>query len=100
MPALLLIIIIVVIILLILSLANSGSSQNKKLAKIRERWGKPIIANRRFDLISAYLDNCDDNYVSDNTAADLDDLFEYLDRTNSKPGQQYLYKQLHKSAVS
>ncbi|MES2379000.1 MAG: hypothetical protein V4553_20575 [Bacteroidota bacterium] len=101
MPALLLVIIIVVVILLVLGL-STGGSQNKKLAKIRERWGKPIVANRRFNLISAYLDNCDDNYISNNTAADLDldDLFEYLDRTNSRPGQQYLYKQLHMSAVS
>lgn len=100
MPVLLLVIIIIVVILLISHLSNGSE---KKLAKIRERWGKPIAVSRRFNLISAYLDNFDDgNYISDNTAADLDldDLFTYLDRTNSKPGQQYLYKQLHTSTVS
>ncbi len=99
-PALL-ILILVLIISSIIGLSKSGVSQ-KKLAQIRQRWGKPILVNRRFNLIAAYLNNCKDNYISANTATDLDldDLFEYLDRTNSKPGQQYLYKQLHTAAVA
>jgi MutS domain V len=69
----------------------------KKLERIRNKWARPVNARRNFKLIAAYL-NADDNpaklaYV---TAEDLDlnNLFNFIDRANSKPGKQYLYKKL------
>ncbi|HEY8782967.1 MAG TPA: hypothetical protein VIM16_15180 [Mucilaginibacter sp.] len=69
----------------------------KSLEKIRNKWGRPVNARRNFKMIAAYL-NAGDNpaKVSAATAEDLDlnHIFDYIDRTNSKPGKQYLYKKL------
>ncbi|TWJ04482.1 MutS-like protein [Mucilaginibacter frigoritolerans] len=69
----------------------------RKLERIRNKWARPVNARRNFKLIAAYL-NAEDNpaklaYV---TAEDLDlnNLFNFIDRANSKPGKQYLYKKL------
>jgi DNA mismatch repair ATPase MutS len=77
-------------------------SEKKKLAEIREQWGKPKNINRNFNNIAGYLAIEGESYISSNTAADLDvdSLFEYIDRTSSKPGQQYLYKKLHQPDTS
>ncbi|MFD2873806.1 hypothetical protein ACFS5N_15075 [Mucilaginibacter ximonensis] len=77
-------------------------SEKKKLAQIREQWGKPKYINRNFNLIAGYLETTDESYVSGDTANDLDlnGLFEYIDRTSSVPGQQYLYKKLHQPQTS
>jgi hypothetical protein len=72
--------------------------KKKRLAEIKEQWGKPKNIQRNFKLIAAYLTASDsESYISANTASDLDvdDIFSFIDRTNSKPGQQYLYKKLH-----
>jgi len=69
----------------------------KNLERIRNKWGHPTNANRNFKLIAAYL-NAGNNSkrLSTSTAEDLDldNIFNYIDRTNSKPGKQYLYKKL------
>jgi energy-coupling factor transporter ATP-binding protein EcfA2 len=74
------------------------SLTRKRLKNIRERWAKPIEAYRNFKLISGYLSayNFEAN-ISADTAADLDidSVFSFIDRTNSRPGQQLLYKKLH-----
>jgi len=70
----------------------------KKLDEIKDTWGQPRIDHRNFNLINRYLKvRGDENRISPETAIDLDldDIFSYIDRTNSKPGQQYLYNQLH-----
>jgi hypothetical protein len=97
------IVILLPFIFILISHLKSKAQQKKKLAEIKERWGKPIIAGRNFKPIS----NCLTAYggaseISANTATDLDidSVFEYIDRTNSKPGQQYLYKQLHSPQIS
>jgi hypothetical protein len=72
--------------------------KKKRLAEIKEQWGKPKNIQRNFKLIAAYLTASDgESYISADTASDLDvdDVFSFIDRTNSKPGQQYLYKKLH-----
>jgi hypothetical protein len=86
------------LIVLISGYFRSRSSTRKKLANIREKWGKPVEAYRSFKLISSYLtvSNVEAN-ISADTAADLDidSVFSFIDRTNSRPGQQLLYKKLH-----
>ncbi len=70
----------------------------KKLVKVQGKWAKPVNTRRNFDLIKRYLDASErENKLSAQTANDLDlnSIFNYLDRTNSKPGKQYLYDLLH-----
>ncbi|HEX8023297.1 MutS-related protein [Mucilaginibacter sp.] len=90
-------------IFIVISHLKSKAQQKKKLAEIKERWGKPIIAGRNLKPISTYLTAYGgSSEISADTATDLDvdSIFEYIDRTNSKPGQQYLYKQLHSPQIS
>ncbi len=73
-------------------------AKEKNLEKIKNKWAKPIKSRRNFDLIKIYLDaDNSKNKLSDVVADDLDlkSVFNYIDRTNSKPGKQYLYKKLH-----
>jgi hypothetical protein len=70
----------------------------KRLVKIQGKWGKPVDSRRNFDLIRTYLDSAGDkNKLSAQTSHDLDlvSVFNYIDRTNSKPGKQYLFNLLH-----
>jgi len=69
----------------------------KNLERIKNKWGRPVNSRRNFKLIAAYLNGIDDPArVSMPIADDLDlnNVFNYIDRTNSKPGKQYLYKKL------
>jgi hypothetical protein len=97
------VLLIFVIIFIVLSLLNSRRLRKKKLTEIRERWGKPKNTYRNFKLIAGYLTAYgSESDISTDTAADLDidSVFEYIDRTNSKPGQQYLYQKLHSPEIS
>lgn len=97
------VLLILLIILLIIGFLRGRHLKKKKLAEIQERWGKPKDAYRSFKLIAAYLTAYGSKSdISDATATDLDidDVFSYIDRTNSKPGQQYLYKKLHSPEIS
>jgi hypothetical protein len=78
------------------------NSEKKKLAKIREEWGKPKQISRNFNLIAGYLATDTEGHMAPNTGTDLDvdGVFEYIDRTTSKPGQQYLYKKLYQAETS
>jgi DNA mismatch repair ATPase MutS len=70
----------------------------KRLVKIQGKWGKPVDSRRNFDLIRTYLDSAGDkNKLSAQTSHDLDlvSVFNYIDRTNSKPGKQHLFNLLH-----
>ncbi|MEN0054823.1 MAG: hypothetical protein AAGC65_14205, partial [Mucilaginibacter sp.] len=70
----------------------------KRLEKIKSKWGKPVNKRRNFDLIKIYIDADNSrNKLSESTAEDIDlkSVFNYIDRTSSKPGKQYLYKKLH-----
>jgi hypothetical protein len=69
----------------------------KNLERIQNKWGRPVNARRNFKSIGSYL-NAEDNpaKISHLIAEDLDlnNVFNFIDRTNSKPGKQYLYKKL------
>src|SRR6187402_2556971 len=95
-------ILLIVLVIIVTKILHNRSSLRKKLAKIKEQWGKTQMGDRNINLISRYLTSTDQSQISINTSTDLDinNLFEYIDRTNSKPGQQYLYKKLHSPGVS
>jgi hypothetical protein len=73
------------------------STTRRNLERIQNKWGRPVNARRNFKLIAAYLNGFDGpGKISGLIANDLDlnNVFNYIDRTNSKPGKQYLYKRL------
>ena len=73
------------------------STTRRNLERIQNKWGRPVNARRNFKLIAAYLNGSDGpGKISGVIANDLDlnNVFNYIDRTNSKPGKQYLYKRL------
>jgi hypothetical protein len=89
---------IVLTVLYIASYFGKLRAKDTNLEKIKDKWAKPVNARRNFDLIKVYADA--DNSagkLSTVTSDDLDlkNIFNYIDRTNSKPGKQYLYKKLH-----
>ncbi|QEM10293.1 MutS-related protein [Mucilaginibacter rubeus] len=89
---------IIIGLLFIKSYYNKLRLAKKRLAKVQGKWGKPVNARRNFDLIRIYLDAIDSkDKLSAQTANDLDlnSVFNYIDRTNSKPGKQYFYNLLH-----
>jgi DNA mismatch repair ATPase MutS len=73
--------------------------EKKLLQQIRERWGKPNNAARNFDLIenfSLLTTTIPFHKLAPQTIKDIDihELFAFIDRTNCKPGQQYLFNKL------
>lgn len=92
-------ILIVLFVLGWLAYRQSLSSKQKKLRTLQEQWGKQKKEHFPFHLISLYSDlrNADTwHSLSAQTMTDIDfeELFIDIDRTVSKPGQQYLYHQL------
>ncbi|MDB5008279.1 MAG: mutS 4 [Mucilaginibacter sp.] len=76
---------------------NKRSTTARNLEKIRNKWGRPVNARRNFKMIAAYLNATDNPAKITHTIAedlDLNNIFNFIDRTNSKPGKQYLYKKL------
>jgi MutS domain V len=87
----------VLIVFYIFNYYYKRSTTTKNLERIRNKWGRPVKAKRNFKLIAAYLDASDNPARISQTVAndlDLNDIFSFIDRTNSKPGKQYLYKKL------
>ncbi len=81
----------------------SKASFNKKKEinkRLKETFGKTKDDSFDFDMITKYFRNKDNSksyqVLSDRTCNDLDfdDLFMFIDRTNSEIGQQYLYNKL------
>lgn len=80
----------------------------KRRVKIKEHiknsWGKPKSnSESNFYLIGRYFhqQNLTNNYFLDDSTCkdlDIDDVFNFIDRTSSKIGQQYLYAKLRTSA--
>ena len=73
------------------------NTTRRNLERIQNKWGRPVNARRNFKLIAAYLNGYEGpDKISGAIADDLDlnNLFNYVDRINSKPGKQYLYKRL------
>lgn len=82
---------------------KNKADARKRLEAIRDKWGKPFETDRNFNQISLLLAGEDDpDMMTPGTAADIDleNVFNYIDRTNSKPGQQYLYKRLLNTGAS
>ena len=75
-------------------------SEKKRLQQLVENWGKAKDEKFNFKEIKRYFDSKllvgDFHQINDQTAKDLDfaALFILLDRTSSKPGQQYFYNHL------
>jgi hypothetical protein len=87
----------ILIVFYIYNYYDKRSTLEKHLERIRNKWGRPVNARRNFKLIATLLNAGDDpKKVSSTTADDLDlnNIFNFIDRTNSKPGKQYLYKKL------
>ncbi|MDN5289547.1 MAG: hypothetical protein JWR38_5821 [Mucilaginibacter sp.] len=94
----LLVLAIVLSFSLISSYYGKLRAAEKKLDKIKNKWSKPLNTRRNFDLIKTYLNaESSSDRLSATTAEDIDlkSVFNYIDRTSSKPGKQYLYKKLH-----
>ncbi len=74
--------------------------KKKRIQRLKESFGKIKSGSFNFESIEKYYRNKDNSeayqILSDKTCNDLDfdDLFMFLDRTNSKVGQQYLYNKL------
>ena len=77
-------------------------NKKKKLAYLKNQWGKKIDRFRNIDLISIYhrsiVSKDSEKYVDEKTWSDLDfdSIFSMMDRNVSSIGQQYLYHILHK----
>ena len=75
-------------------------SEKKRLQQLVENWGKAKDEKFNFKEVKRYFDSKllvgDFHQINDQTAKDLDfaALFILLDRTSSKPGQQYFYNHL------
>lgn len=68
----------------------------KQIMNLKKEWGKSNTKYRNFDWIKNFSDINKDSFfhkLSSQTLNDVDfnELFAYIDRTTSKPGQQYLY---------
>jgi hypothetical protein len=74
--------------------------KKKDIERLIASFGIPKNTSYNFELIEKYFTNRDNSdsfqVLSDKTCNDLDfnELFMFLDRTNSKVGQQYLYNNL------
>ena len=91
----------VVAIIVLLSKRYSLNKKNKRLEQLRRRWGLPNGDYYNFDKIERYMLLDKDkafHALSGQAKTDIDfnDLFTFLDRTNSRVGQQYLFDKLCK----
>lgn len=95
----------VLIVLVVVFLTNSIRVKKRRLKKLNQfksNWGKAKNVDEfHFNSIEKYFNNTNDkdqafHIISNRCAADLDinDVFEVIDRTASKIGQQYLYYKL------
>ena len=90
-------------ILVLIAYLKNKQARKRKIAEIKAKWGKPTDDKRDTNLISIYLKATNKLAgITPSTADDLDlkNVFDYIDRTNSKPGQQYLYNKLHNPEIS
>jgi DNA mismatch repair ATPase MutS len=88
------------LILVILVTHNTNKRRTKKkIEEIRTAWGNPKKELFAFDSICKYADTVKENKfhrLTDQTIEDVDfyGLFQFIDRTTSKVGQQFLYKKI------
>lgn len=92
-------VLIILILLFLISNYNKKRRRKNLLNSLINNWSKSKdFSNSRFNLIEKYYINTEHedevfHRISDRTTSDLDldDVFEVIDRTNSKIGEQYLY---------
>ncbi len=92
------------ILAIFISLAASvwflDQRSRKRIRKtLRKNWGKPKTGTFDFDLIRLLADHQsspNSHRLSEQTQRDIDiePLFQYIDRTTSRVGQQYLFKKI------
>jgi len=78
----------------------SWDARRKRLARIRAEWGRPRDVRRDFEGIADFfLMHEAGRSLDDRTWNDLvmDDVFAFLDRTESRIGQQMLYRRLRRA---
>jgi hypothetical protein len=88
--------IIIILVFLITSYVNRQNSK-RKIEQIRSAWVKPKTDSFYFDNIRKYADTVKENSFHRLTAQTMEDidfygLFEFIDRTTSRIGQQFLFK--------
>ncbi|MCL6259505.1 DNA mismatch repair protein MutS [Aquiflexum sp. TKW24L] len=88
-----------IILVVFLFYRNKQGNKKKQLGEIQSSWGKPKLDSFDFNRISKYADIVNTekfHRLSGQTTEDIDfyGLFEFIDRTSSKVGQQYLFKKL------
>jgi len=91
-------IILIIAFLVAVAFYRKYKAKQNRLAEIRDKWAKPYFNDQNLDLIRIYTESKPGvNKITSTTAndLDLDNVFAYIDRTNSKPGQQYFYNKLH-----
>ena len=70
------------------------------IQEIVENFGKPVLKNRVINSINAYyrINANSDDSIDAKTWDDLemDEIFNFIDRTSSKTGEQFLFNQLRK----
>ena len=91
-------IILIIVFLVAVAFYRKYKAKQNRLAEVRDKWGKPYFNDQNLDLIRIYTESKPGvNKITSTTAndLDLDNVFAYIDRTNSKPGQQYFYNKLH-----
>ncbi len=91
-----------VVLLIIVGFFQRRRQLKKRLEAIRAQWASPKIAQRNFKNIDSYLRLSGTEENTSSADLDKEELFSFIDRTNSKSGQQLLYKLLYgeKSAHS
>ena len=93
----------VIILFYVFNYYDKLRTVEKNLERIKTKWGRPVNSRRNFKMIAAYLNGTDDPAkLSPAIGEDLDlnNIFNYIDRTNSKPGKQVLYKKLFTPVTS
>ena len=91
---------IIGIVLYLLFRLLKKRSAKRHFEELKNNWTKAKTEKFNFDQIKSYyaaqLQIGDFHQINDQTAKDLDfsALFAFLDRTTSKPGQQYFYNHL------
>jgi len=91
----------VITIIVLLTRNYSRNKRNKKIETLRRRWGLPNGGYYNFDKIEKYaVLNTGSPFhtlgAQEKSDIDFCDLFTFLDRSSSRPGQQYLFDKLCK----
>jgi hypothetical protein len=93
------------LLLIILFLRYRNNRKKEFLKKLRQQWGQPKNIDFPFLSIEKYDTHTPEEGIhklSEQTLNDIDfhELFGFIDRTTSRPGQQYFYKKLRHPSAS